>query len=48
MDYSLIETDETNVPKDALKIAGLLNVDPELIEKAEKFYNQSLNKIDKS
>jgi len=48
MDYSLIETDETNVPKDALKIAGLLNVDPELIEKAEKFYNLSLNKIEKS
>lgn len=48
MDYSLIETDETDVPKDALKIAGLLNVDPELIEKAENFYNLSINKNEKS
>jgi DNA mismatch repair protein MutS2 len=48
MDYSLIETDETDVPKDALKIAGLLNVNPELIEKAEKYFFLSLNKIQNS
>lgn len=48
MDYSLIETDETDVPKDALKIAGLLNVDPELIDKAEKYFFLSLNKIQNS
>lgn len=48
MDYSLMETDETDVPKDALKIAGLLNVDPELIEKAENFYNLCINKNEKS
>ncbi|MDR2836921.1 MAG: hypothetical protein LBV69_12175 [Bacteroidales bacterium] len=37
MDYSLIKADKNDVPNDALKIAEILQIDREFIEKAEFF-----------
>ena len=36
MDYSLIEDDASKVPHEALRIAGILGINKQIIEKAKK------------
>ena len=42
IDYSLIEETQDSVPHEAMRIARILGVDEELLDKAENYLEQNL------
>ena len=42
IDYSLVEDTQNSVPQEAMRIARILGIDDELLDKAENYLEQNL------